>query len=153
MRKFAQRLAVLVTSTAVVVGISAAPAQAATNPYTGPSACANDFGGSWTVVTDGHRAIKKGTATIGDVYLTYNSATGENCVATIKRIYVGTETLVGANLFIYAVAGYWHDQGNYKYYAAVKYKAAGRCVKYEGYVRSGSVDYWGIRDYYENCGS
>lgn len=60
---------------------------------------------------------------------------------------------MGANLYVYAVEGFFNDYGDYKYYAAVKYKAAGRCVRYEGYVKSGSDLYFGVRDRYDNCGS
>ena len=59
---------------------------------------------------------------------------------------------MGANLFIYAVEGFFNDYGDYKYYAAVRYKAAGRCVRYEGYMVDASNYYFGGRDRYDNCG-
>jgi hypothetical protein len=152
LKKFARRLALTITAAAAVVAGLAAPAHAATNPYTAASACANDFGGSWFVVSDGHRAIVHNGVTIGDVYLTYNSATGYNCAVTIKRKYVGTATGTGVNLWVQGVADVAaYQDGSYKYYAAVKYHAAGRCVDYEGLMDDPGTVFAG-RYYWGNCG-
>ncbi|MBP2708583.1 hypothetical protein JOL79_32915 [Microbispora sp. RL4-1S] len=134
MRKFARRLVVLGVSAAAVAALAGSPAQAATNPYTPAQACNNDFGGSWASTTDGHRTISdsKG-AKVGDVYLMYNSATGDNCVTTIKAVHIGTATWVHAGLLVQG--GSWKTQGNdYKYYAAVKANATDKCVQYDGVV-------------------
>ncbi|MBP2705882.1 hypothetical protein JOL79_18915, partial [Microbispora sp. RL4-1S] len=81
MRTFARRLVILGVSAAAVSALAGSPAQAATNPYTPALACNNDFGGNWASTTDGHRTINNlSGAKMGDVYLMYNSATGDNCV-------------------------------------------------------------------------
>ncbi|CNF47489.1 Uncharacterised protein [Mycobacterium tuberculosis] len=109
------------------------PAQAATNPYTPQSACHHDFGGSWHTVSDGHRIlIDRYGNTWGNVYLEYNSATGYNCVATIKSYWVGQPTGLTAYLIVQGAASDSADIGEYKYYAATQQKAAGKCVQYFG---------------------
>ncbi|MBP2708582.1 M23 family peptidase, partial [Microbispora sp. RL4-1S] len=108
----------------------------------------NDFGGNWASTTDGHRTINNlSGAKMGDVYLMYNSATGDNCVATIKAVDVGTATHVYAGLLVQG--GSWKTQnGNYKYYAAVKANATDKCVQYDG-----DVEYYAAGRYtWGNCG-
>jgi hypothetical protein len=151
LKKHVRRLAVTFTAaTAVVTGL-AAPANAATNPYTAASACAASFGGSWAGVSDGHRAIVHNGTTIGDVYLMYNSAAGTNCAVTIKRKYVGTATETGVNLWLQGVTEDMSDSGTYKYYAAVEHAGAGRCAEYEGYMSDPSSVFAG-RYSWGNCG-
>ncbi|MFF4779670.1 hypothetical protein ACFY05_43350 [Microtetraspora fusca] len=135
--------------------VSSAPARAATNPYTPQSACANDFGGSWSSTTDGHRSVLTPTgAKWGDVYLMYNSATGYNCVATIKSAYVGTASYTFASIMVQGVAQ-WYSEARYlKYYAAVQRPAGGKCVQYDAGIMnptdSGSAS--GGRHTWGNCG-
>lgn len=133
-RRFARRLAISTLSATVAAVTLAAPAQAATNPFTAAQACNNDFGGSWANVTDGHRSITAPDGTkVGDVYLMYNSATGYNCVATLKRVMVGSTTGVAAEIRV--EGGSWvSDSGNYKYYAAIQRSAVDKCVMYNGKV-------------------
>ncbi|SCF34775.1 hypothetical protein GA0074695_5887 [Micromonospora viridifaciens] len=133
-RGFARRLAISILSATVAALTLAAPAQAATNPFTAAQACNNDFGGSWANVSDGHRAITASDGTrVGDVYLMYNSATGYNCVATLKRVMVGNTTGVAAEVRVEG-SSWVGDSGNYKYYAAIQRKAVDKCVMYRGEV-------------------
>jgi hypothetical protein len=136
MRKIARRLAVLAASATSVLTMFGSPAQAAGNPYTAASACSADFGGTWASATDGHRSITSPFtgAHLGDVYLMYNSATGSNCVTTIKSVSVGSETLIDANLTVQG-DGPYGESGYYKYYAAVQAKANNTCVMYYGHVQ------------------
>lgn len=153
MRRFARRLAVSVMSAVVVVTTFASPAHAAGNPYTAASACNNDFGGSWANTTDGHRSITNPFtgAHMGDVYLMYNSATGYNCVTTIKSIYVGSATLVDANLTVQG-DGTYGESGYFKYYSAVQASANNTCVEYYGHIeQNGSLIVNG-RWTWGNCG-
>lgn len=138
MRLLARRLAISTLSVAVAVTMFASPARAATNPFTAAQACNNDFGGSWASVTDGHRPIYASDGTkVGDVYLMYNGATGNNCVATLKRVAVGSETGVAARLRVEGES--WVEQSsNYKYYAAKRRPAVDACVMYAGEVLYGT---------------
>jgi hypothetical protein len=117
-----------------VTGFSSPAHAAATNPFTLAQACANDFGGQWAHANDGERPIKdKAGKVVGHVYLMYNGQTGENCVATIKRVNLGQPTRDNAVLEVPGgerVSGY-REEG-YKYYTAVKGDARDKCVKYWG---------------------
>ncbi|MEU2615983.1 hypothetical protein ABZ570_31090 [Micromonospora sp. NPDC007271] len=128
------------------------PARAAANPFTPAQACNNDFGGSWAQVSDGHRSIyaSDGTKT-GDVYLMYNSATGYNCVATLKAVAIGSTTGVAARLRV-SGSSWVEDSGNYKYYAAKQRSARDACVMYEGSVLNGTMWTGNGRYTWGNCG-
>ncbi|KDN16559.1 hypothetical protein [Amycolatopsis rifamycinica] len=127
-----------------------ASASVTANPYTPAEACANDFGGSWSLASDGHREVRYGTAKWGDVYLMYNSAHA-NCVATIKSVDIGTKTYVDAGIKVQG--GDWQDDdGQYAYYAAVKASANNLCVQYDGFVGRGSNLASGGRYTWGNCG-
>ena len=134
MRGLARRLAISILSATVAAVTLASPAQAATNPFTAAQACNNDFGGSWAYASDGHRSIYASDGTkVGDVYLMYNSASGYNCVATLKRVAVGSTTGVSAGIRV--EGGSWvYDSGNFKYYAAIQRSARDKCVMYNGEV-------------------
>ncbi len=133
-RGLARRLAISILSATVAAMTIASPAQAAANPFTAAQACNNDFGGSWAHVSDGHRSITASDGTkVGDVYLMYNSATGYNCVATLKRVMVGNTTGVKAELRVEG-SSWVGDPGNYKYYAAIQRSARDKCVMYRGEV-------------------
>jgi hypothetical protein len=135
-------------------GISS-PAQAATNPYTPQSACSHEFGGTWSTTTDGHRTVvTTSNVKVGDVYLMYNSATGYNCVATIKTSYVGQSSFTYAELDVQGDSSLYGDGDNYSYYAATRAHAANKCVEYTGYIASpsNSVQAIGGRYTWGNCG-
>lgn len=141
---------------AVAAVAFAAPAQAATNPYTPQEACNHQFGGSWSQVSDGHRnAVTLDTgAKWGDVYLMYNSSTGFNCVAAMKSVYLGTKTSTAARLLVQG-SSTWHvDAGQFAYYAAVEAAATDRCVQYDGYTYSADMQHVALAGRYTwgNCG-
>jgi len=139
-------------SVAVAVAGFAAPAQAATNPWSAAGACANDFGGSWAYASDGHRTISAPDGTkVGDVYLMYNGANGHNCVVTLKAVALGSTTGVRAFLTVQGASTY-NDSGSYKYYAAVDHSAVDTCVKYSGDVLYGTSWESAGRSTWGNCG-
>ena len=152
MRVLARRLATSALAVAVAVTTFASPASAATNPFTAAQACNNDFQGSWASVSDGHRSITAPNGTkVGDVYLMYNGATGDNCVVTLKRVAVGSYTGVAASLRVEGQS--WVEQsGSYKYYAAKKRSAVDACVMYAGDVLYGTSWQSAGRYTWGNCG-
>ncbi|SCL71085.1 hypothetical protein GA0070606_5606 [Micromonospora citrea] len=152
MRGSARRLAVSILAATVAAMGLASPAQAATNPFTAAQACNNDFGGSWAYASDGHRSIYHSDGTkVGDVYLMYNGATGYNCVATLKRVAVGSTTGVSAGIRV--EGGSWvEDPGNYKYYAAIQRSAVDKCVMYRGEVMYFTSWVSAGRSSWGNCG-
>jgi hypothetical protein len=91
----------------------------------------------------------------GDVYLMYNSATGYNCVTTIKSVYVGTSSDTDARLSIQGEPNLFQheDFDSYKYYAATQGYAAGTCVQYDGgmYNPSYTDSAEGARHTWGNC--
>lgn len=107
------------------------------NPYTATEVC-----GSGYAVIDQHAL---GTA--GTVYLTYNSSTAKNCVATMKATSLGTASAVSATLQVQGGTA-TTDSGNFAYYAGPVTKAAGStCVKWGG--SAGSTSWTSA---YEHCG-
>jgi hypothetical protein len=143
-----------------VAGLAAAiavatPAHAAGNPYTPQEACGNEFGGSWSQVTDGHRSLLTTDGTkFGDVYLMYNRATGDNCVTSVKSAYVGASSWTVADLLVQGDSTAQEDSGYFGYYAAVKAHAAGTCVRYSGQIYSPTWQdgAFGGRATWGNCG-
>ena len=155
MRKFARLGTITVLVTALLTIAIGSPAEAATNPYTPQQACSNQFGGSWSTTTDGHRnMVDPSGDKWGDIYLMYNSATGYNCVATIKSVYVGTLTETEAGLLVKPSDTYHEDDNYYRYYAAVQAYANNTCVQYIGFTTSvnGVVEAYGGRNTWGNCG-
>lgn len=149
------RLGVLAVAGALAATFAGTPAQAATNPYTPQEACNHQFGGSWSSTTDGHRSVTNQLGKkFGDVYLMYNSATGYNCVTTIKSVWVGSATPTAAYLWVQGDDEERVDSGSFKYYAAVQWYAAGRCVQYTGYIDASDYSDGGSggRNTWGNCG-
>ncbi|MFD8479955.1 spore-associated protein A [Kitasatospora sp. NPDC059673] len=116
-------LKALTLSAAAGAALLMVPANAHAAGYTPQSVCGSSY------ATLDSFNLPGGTST---VYLTYSSATGNNCVATIKNTYVGTATLTGAFLTIGTSPNWKVDSGNYKYYAATYLYAPGQCVSYGG---------------------
>jgi hypothetical protein len=150
MRKLARRLAVFGVSMVTMVTVFGAPAHATTtNPFTGATACAAEFGGEWTYLTGGHKEIHDDSGTkVGDLYLLRDAATRFDCSVTIKRVSLGLNSWVGANLDVSGLGGSGLF-GNFSYYAAVQRYTGYLCVKYNGLVDSFSTTpqiAWG------NCG-
>ncbi|MFG3441413.1 M23 family metallopeptidase [Nonomuraea sp. NPDC047897] len=109
-----------------------------TNPHTPEQVC-----GSGSKVID-----SQALGSEGRVYLLYNSATGNNCVTTLKAKSLGTKTATTAFLEVQGSARKT-DSGNFTYYAGpVSARAPGKCVKWGG--KAGSVTYTSP---FEHCGS
>ncbi|WP_431914109.1 M23 family metallopeptidase [Nonomuraea jabiensis] len=109
-----------------------------TNPHTAESVCGT-----------GYKVIDSAAlGSSGTVYLTFNAANGNNCVATIKKASLGKATATTAYL---EVAGKTRatDTGSFEYYAGpVRAAAADKCVKWGG--KAGSSTY---NSPSEHCGS
>ncbi|MFI6324454.1 N-acetylmuramoyl-L-alanine amidase [Nonomuraea sp. NPDC050556] len=110
---------------------------AATNPYTPQKVCG-----------DGYSVIDtQALGTSGTAYLLYNSANGNNCVATLKSTSLGTATATSAFLEVQGSTRIT-DSGNFTYYAGpVRAAAADKCVKWGG--KAGSTSY---ESPFEHCG-
>ncbi|MBN6053334.1 M23 family metallopeptidase [Nonomuraea sp. RK-328] len=107
------------------------------NPHTAASVCGSGF-----KVID-----QQALGTSGTVYLTYNSANGQNCVATIKKTSLGTKTAASAFLEVKDKPRAT-DSGSFTYYAGpVKATASGKCVKWGG--KAGTATYTSP---FEHCG-
>lgn len=109
-------------------------------------------GSGYNVVASAPVKTPSGT-TWGQVYLTYNSSTGKNCVTTVKSEWVGTDSFTTAQLMIQNGNSYV-DQGLYGYYAGPIYgSAAGKCVRYWGSINnpSGTLNASGGRNSWGNC--
>lgn len=107
------------------------------NPYTPQEVC-----GSGYSVIDSAALGSSGTT-----YLLYNSGNGNNCVATLKSVSVGTPSAVSAFLEVQGGAR-TTDSGSFEYYAGpVSKSAAGKCVKWGGSVGSSSYT-----SAFEHCG-
>ncbi|MFC4014990.1 M23 family metallopeptidase [Nonomuraea purpurea] len=101
-----------------------------TNPHTAQSVCGSGF----KVIN----SAALGTA--GNVYLLYNSANGNNCVATIKKTNLGKATATSAYLEVKGKPR-TTDSGSFTYYAGpVKAAAADKCVKWGGKIGSSAHD-------------
>ncbi|MDF2706957.1 MAG: Negative regulator of beta-lactamase expression-like protein [Nonomuraea muscovyensis] len=108
-----------------------------TNPHTPEKVC-----GSGYKVID-----SQALGTAGTAYLLYNTATGYNCVATLKKISLGKPSAVSAFLEPQG-SSRKSDSGSFAYYAGpVTAKAPGKCVKWGGSV--GSATYTSP---FEHCG-
>jgi hypothetical protein len=105
----------------LVAGIAfAAPASAATNPYTPAGVCGS-----------GYHELDHQALTGATVYLMYDGAT--DCVVTIKTAKIGvktdTESILEVRSNPVQVAD---DEGDYAYYAASRVRAPGICIKWGG---------------------
>ncbi|MGW4794389.1 M23 family metallopeptidase [Nonomuraea sp. NPDC004297] len=108
-----------------------------TNPHTATSVCGTGY-----KVIDSAALGSAGTA-----YLLYNSANGNNCVATIKKTSLGTATATSAYLEVQGKTRVT-DSGSFAYYAGpVRAAAAGKCVKWGGKAGSSVYD-----SPFEHCG-
>ncbi|WP_113701494.1 N-acetylmuramoyl-L-alanine amidase [Nonomuraea lactucae] len=108
-----------------------------TNPHTPEKVC----GAGYQVVDS------QALGTAGTVYLLYSSASGNNCVATIKKTSLGRASAAGAFLEVRGSARK-SDSGSFDYYAGpVIARAPGKCVKWGG--SAGSATYTSP---FEHCG-
>jgi len=102
------------------VALLAAPAEAASNPYTPQGVCGSGY------------TVQRSHALSGAVvYQLYNGT--YNCVVTIKTAQIGTPTRTTAGLQV-SGSNWAYDTGDYKYYAGpVKQYGKGKCVRFFGY--------------------
>ncbi|MDP4503344.1 N-acetylmuramoyl-L-alanine amidase [Nonomuraea turcica] len=107
------------------------------NPHTPESVCGS-----------GYKVIDSAVlGTAGTVFLLYNTANGNNCVATIKKTSLGTATATSAYLEVEGKPRVT-DSGNFAYYAGpVRAAAADKCVKWGG--KAGTATYTSP---FEHCG-
>lgn len=122
--RFTRNAATAGTLTALVVGATAtfgATAHAAPN-ITPQGVC----GSAYKTVNSAP------VASYGTIYLTYNSANGKNCVATI-RTNPGTATYVSAYLYVPDTGEWAEDSGNYTSFAGPsRLYGKGHCVSWGG---------------------
>ncbi|AOS64612.1 hypothetical protein [Actinoalloteichus hymeniacidonis] len=140
---------------ATLVAVGLAPSAAA---HSRAEAIEVGCGTGFVVVNDGVRQVTTPSgATWGEVYLTYNNATGQNCVVTNKTSHHGTATRTVANLYVQQSGGTvrtYSDSGSYSHYANVTASGAAACVLYDGHIwdASGRVLASGGRETWGNCG-
>ncbi|WP_030756795.1 hypothetical protein [Streptomyces sp. NRRL F-5135] len=85
---------------------------------------------------------------LGTVYLTYNSSTGKNCVATI-RANPGAAKHMSASIYVPDTEEWAGDDGNYTSYAGpVSVYGKGHCVSW-----GGSIDNVYVSVENSNCAS
>ena len=107
------------------------------NPYSAEQVC----GDGYSVID----SAKLGKA--GEAYLLYDSGSGKNCVATLKRTDVGKASATSAFLEVKG-SDRKTDSGDFEYYSGpVTAGAKGTCVKWGGSV--GSEKY---ESPFEHCG-
>ncbi|MFG2076391.1 hypothetical protein SAMN05421874_107287 [Nonomuraea maritima] len=134
----------LLTKTALM-GATAALAVTGTLATAAPASAASyggQCGSGYGVVNHIDLPSNRGT-----VYLTYSSATGRNCVVTV-RTTAGTATLVEAYLRRSSSSTWTKDSGNYTSYAGPIYVSApGECVDWGGTIGTAT-----LYRYDTNCG-
>ena len=139
MRNSRTHVAALCAALAVLAAIPSA-ASARKNPYTAAGVCGPGF-----KVIDRHPLYDYNPANgrkilLASVVLTYNSRTGENCAATMKRYRVGLRRPMFGDFLYVALAARplgpntaAGQAGEFKYFAGpVKVPARGRCVQWGG---------------------
>lgn len=108
------------------------------NPYSPERICGSGF----TVIDTHSFGIQ-----MGEIFLLFNAASGDNCVATVKYSQVGTASFVSAILQRQG-GSQVKDSGYFSYYAGpVKVHAPGVCVRWGGSIGERS---W--LSPYEHCG-
>ncbi|WP_375372079.1 protein kinase [Micromonospora sp. PPF5-6] len=114
---------------------------AAQQPYTATQVC-----GAGYQVIDSATLTANGVRK-GRVYLLYNTASGTNCVVTLKDTDVGRATTASAYLEVQG-QDRKAESGAYKFYAGpVRASAPGKCVKWGG--STGGASYGSP---FEHCG-
>ncbi|MFJ4674618.1 MULTISPECIES: spore-associated protein A [unclassified Kitasatospora] len=125
MRTFTGRAtAAALLSAASVAGVVLAPGTAEAASYN--SACGS-----------GYREIDHLTLNgYGTVFLTYSSATGKNCVVTVRN-QPGAALYMNALVRLAGSANWIGDYGDYTTYAGPVYvSAAGRCIDWGGEIET-----------------
>jgi len=122
----------------LVAGLLIAPAAASAkrNPYTAAEVCGAGFR-----PIDRHKLVDSNHGRLlAVVVLTYNAATGQNCVVTLKRYRVGRahryDDWLMAELYtrpLRVPSNLDTDKGDFKYYAGPVYvRARAKCVRWGG---------------------
>lgn len=116
------------SSTAPSSALRAHQSVSSAHPATAKAAVYNGACGTGYSVIDSLQL-----STLGTVYLTYNGATGNNCVVTV-RATPGTVMRMEATIELSGVAGtYQVDLGDYTAYAGPVYAhAPGHCIDWSG---------------------
>ncbi|MFI5972468.1 spore-associated protein [Streptomyces sp. NPDC051452] len=130
----------VVASAAVSLGAAtalAAPASAA------PNTTAQKVCGS------GYKTVNSAAVgSLGTVYLTYNAATGKNCVATIRST-PGAAVAMSAWIYVSDTDQGDQDYGQYTSYAGpARVSGKGHCVDWGGAIKNVNVQVSG-----SNCGT
>jgi hypothetical protein len=131
--RVATLLATIVAGLLVLSGSASAERK---NPYTAAAVCGAGFS-----PIDRHQLVDSNWGKrLAEVVLTYNPATGQNCVVTLKRYRVGLAARYGdwvyAELYTRPLsnpANLDDDKGDFKYYAGPVYVTApNKCVQWGG---------------------
>ncbi|MER8220440.1 spore-associated protein [Streptomyces sp. NPDC094143] len=101
------------------------------------------------VCGSGYKTVNSASVgSLGTVYLTYNSANGQNCVATIRN-NPGTAVNMSAWIFVPDTEESHYDEGLFTSYAGPAYvHGKGHCVDWGGSIANTYVQVYG-----SNCGS
>jgi hypothetical protein len=135
------RLSRLVLPLLILLGLAAtavapAPAGAKPNPYTAAGVCGPGFS-----PIDRHPLIDPNNAKLlAEVVLTYNGATGQNCVVTLKRYRVGVarkyDDWLMAEVYtrpLTVPSNLSTDKGDFRFFAGPVYVTArSKCVQWGG---------------------
>jgi hypothetical protein len=81
----------------------------------------------------------------------WNDSTKKNCVVTIKRTFIGTNTETVAGLRVEG-SDWVEDADPYKYYAAVQQSACNKRVMYDGWMYNNGTTAKGGRYTWGNGG-
>ncbi|RCV51570.1 hypothetical protein [Marinitenerispora sediminis] len=144
--------ALALAATAIAVAAPPASAHSIDEIVRSSAGCGWSSGGYDTLHKDAVRTSDG--RTLGAVVLLWSGTYGENCVITQKTGSLhGVTSTTAAYLYIQG-ASTRHDIDDYAHYAAVSAPTAGRCVHYEGSIRTpdwSDVGFGG-RDTWGNCG-
>lgn len=132
-RRFRSLAPVPFAAAALALG-AAAPAGAATNPYTPVGVCGAGF-----KVIQQHNITGPAGGVLGTAYLLWDGRSKRNCAVTIKRRAIGIATFTEVGLSKVGAGARYMTDGTldgYKYYAGPLYvKAPGQCVIFGGRMR------------------
>ncbi|MCY9785354.1 hypothetical protein KIK06_15830 [Nocardiopsis sp. EMB25] len=124
---------------ALALGATAALSSPA-SAHTVTSAAFSEYGCKWTkgyaVELESLPIHDEWTGTrLGTVHLLWNSSHGQNCVVTRRTdsLHGGPPGVISASLTVEGER-LRQEYGDYSHYAAVVADAAGKCVRYSGYI-------------------
>lgn len=120
----------------VVAAALPSSASARTNPYTATGVCGPGYS-----VVDRHKLVDSNHGKLlAELVLTYNPATGKNCLVNLKRYRVGLGRRYMDWMYVQlhtrplrVASNSATDKGHFKYYAGPIYVSArGKCVMWGG---------------------